>query len=114
MDEDASAIDSGVVLSVLEPTGSDEEVLRGLAIRGTQTSSHVYYDHIEAWVHRSGLNFNEAIAAELAGFFFPGTDDEIVRKREEDWARFGDNRRDIIDPESEPAEKGRFLLETLF
>lgn len=40
-------LDSGVVLSVLGPTGSEEEMLRGLAVRGGQTSSHVYYEHIE-------------------------------------------------------------------
>lgn len=40
-----------MVLSVLEPTGSEEEVLRGLAIRGTQTSSHIYYEHIEVTPH---------------------------------------------------------------
>lgn len=40
-------VENGVILSVLEPTGSNEEVMRGLAIRGTQTSSHIYYEHIE-------------------------------------------------------------------
>eukprot|EP00210_Caulerpa_lentillifera_P001979 g1897.t1 len=99
-----SGLESGVVLSVLEPSDSDEEVLRGLAIRGSQTSSHVYYEHIEGWVHRFGLNFNEAIAMEIAAFFFPSDEDEIVRKHEEKWAKFADNRQET-ETEIESPEK---------
>ena len=55
-------------------------------------------------MHRFGLNFNETIATELAGFFFPTSDLEIVRKREEDWAKFGDGRQDP-DFDPEPPEK---------
>lgn len=40
-------LDNGVVLSVLGPAATEEEMLRGLAVRGGQTSSHVYYEHIE-------------------------------------------------------------------
>ena len=60
---------SGVVLSVLEPTGSDEEILRGLAIRGTQTSSHVYYEHIEVEFSRHVQSEKESIVGMGAPFW---------------------------------------------
>lgn len=101
-----SGLESGVVLSVLDPSGSDEEVLRGLAIRGSQTPSHVYYDHIEGWIHRFGLNFNETIAMEVAAFFFPSDEDEIMRKHEEKWAKFADNRQET-ETEIDSPDKGK-------
>lgn len=55
-------------------------------------------------MHRFGLNVTEAIAAEIAGFFFPNSDEEIVRKREEVWAKFAEGHHD--DLESESSDKG--------
>ena len=63
-------------------------------------------------MHRFGLNFNETIAMELAGFFFPTSDLEIVRKREEDWAKFGDGRQDP-DYESDLHDKSESSIAAL-
>lgn len=107
-------LNQGIVLSALNAQGPGEEILRGLAVRGGQTSSHVYYEHIEVsfhvhtcffpfanrsvpvllicgwsiqvWVHPLGLHFTERLAREVAAYFF-GADEADLHKEQEEFVR---------------------------
>ncbi|GMH33483.1 hypothetical protein BSKO_01317 [Bryopsis sp. KO-2023] len=102
--------EQGVVLSVLNPESSEEEMLRGLAVRGCQTSSHVYYEHIEVWVHPLFLQFSEKNARDLAAYFFGG-DEGDLQKEQQDFVRgvetrtnlrrMGSNNRSYSDSDGE-------------
>eukprot|EP00803_Ostreobium_quekettii_P004304 evm.model.scf_1699.1 EVM.evm.TU.scf_1699.1 scf_1699:12197-31250(-) len=81
------SLDRGVVLSVLQPASASEEMIRGLFVRGGQTSSLIYYEHIEVWVHPLGLHFTEQAARELSAYFFPAESTHQKKKQQEDWAK---------------------------
>lgn len=49
---------------------------------------------------------------EIAGFFFPASDDDNVRKREKEWADFGFARHET-EVDSEQVEKGN-LMQKIF